>query len=123
MGYGRRRVSAGVADAPRHHRPHDWTQVFTFGGQRVLDPRRVLAVTAGTNQTLRGQALQALREDVGRDAFRRVQKLRVATPATHQIADDQHVYTDDFNTEEPRPDVSALRNRALVIKFNRLFRL
>jgi Domain of unknown function (DUF5916)/Carbohydrate family 9 binding domain-like len=33
------------------------------------------------------------------------------------------VYTDDFNTEELRPDVSSLCNRALVIKFNRLFRL
>ena len=33
------------------------------------------------------------------------------------------VYTDDYNTEEPRPDVTSLRNRALVIKFNRLFRL
>ncbi|HEX8030655.1 MAG TPA: DUF5916 domain-containing protein, partial [Vicinamibacterales bacterium] len=33
------------------------------------------------------------------------------------------VYTDDFNTEELRPDVSSLRNRAFVIKFNRLFRL
>jgi hypothetical protein len=33
------------------------------------------------------------------------------------------VYTDDFNTEELRPDVTALRNRALVIKFNKLFRL
>jgi hypothetical protein len=32
------------------------------------------------------------------------------------------VYTDDFDTEA-RPDVTALRNRALVIKFNRLFRL
>jgi hypothetical protein len=33
------------------------------------------------------------------------------------------VYTDDFNTEELRPDVTSLRNRAWVIKFNRLFRL
>ena len=33
------------------------------------------------------------------------------------------VYTDDYNTEELRPDVTALRNRALVIKVNRLFRL
>jgi hypothetical protein len=33
------------------------------------------------------------------------------------------VYTDDFNTDELRPDVTSLRNRALVIKFNRLFRL
>jgi hypothetical protein len=33
------------------------------------------------------------------------------------------VYTDDYNTEELRPDVTALRNRAFVIKFNRLFRL
>jgi hypothetical protein len=33
------------------------------------------------------------------------------------------VYTDDFNTEELRPDVTALRNRAFVVKFNRLFRL
>jgi hypothetical protein len=33
------------------------------------------------------------------------------------------VYTDDYNTEELRPDVSTLRNRAFVIKFNRLFRL
>ena len=33
------------------------------------------------------------------------------------------VYTDDFNTEELRPNVTALRNRAWVIKFNRLFRL
>jgi hypothetical protein len=33
------------------------------------------------------------------------------------------VYTDDFNTEERRPDVTALRNRALVIKFNRLLRM
>jgi hypothetical protein len=33
------------------------------------------------------------------------------------------VYTDDFNTDETRPDVTALRNRAWVIKFNRLFRL
>ena len=33
------------------------------------------------------------------------------------------VYTDDFNTEELRPDVTSLRNRAFVIKFNRLFRL
>lgn len=32
------------------------------------------------------------------------------------------VYTDDFDTES-RPDVTALRNRAFVIKFNRLFRL
>jgi hypothetical protein len=32
------------------------------------------------------------------------------------------VYTDDYNTEELRPDVTSLRNRALVIKFNRLFR-
>ncbi|HYB93565.1 MAG TPA: DUF5916 domain-containing protein, partial [Vicinamibacterales bacterium] len=43
------------------------------------------------------------------------------------------VYTDDYNTEDVRPegpagtalarDLTALRNRALVIKFNRLFRL
>ena len=33
------------------------------------------------------------------------------------------VYTDDFNTGELRPDVTALRNRAFVIKFNKLFRL
>jgi hypothetical protein len=33
------------------------------------------------------------------------------------------VYTDDYNTEEQRADVTALRNRAFVIKFNRLFRL
>jgi hypothetical protein len=33
------------------------------------------------------------------------------------------VYTDDYNTEEARPDFTSLRNRALVIKFNRLFRL
>ena len=33
------------------------------------------------------------------------------------------VYTDDFNTEELRPDITSLRNRALVVKFNRLFRL
>jgi hypothetical protein len=33
------------------------------------------------------------------------------------------VYTDDYNTDELRPDVTSLRNRALVIKFNRLFRL
>jgi hypothetical protein len=32
------------------------------------------------------------------------------------------VYTDDFDTEA-RPDVTALRNRAFVLKFNRLFRL
>ena len=32
------------------------------------------------------------------------------------------VYTDDFDTDT-RPDVAALRNRALVVKFNRLFRL
>ena len=33
------------------------------------------------------------------------------------------VYTDDFNTDELRPNVASLRNRAWVIKFNRLFRL
>ena len=33
------------------------------------------------------------------------------------------VYTDDYNTEELRPDVTSLRNRAFVVKFNRLFRL
>jgi hypothetical protein len=33
------------------------------------------------------------------------------------------VYTDDFNTDELRPNVTSLRNRAWVIKFNRLFRL
>ena len=33
------------------------------------------------------------------------------------------VYTDDYNTEELRPNVPALRNRAFVIKINRLFRL
>ena len=33
------------------------------------------------------------------------------------------VYTDDFNTDELRPSVTSLRNRAWVIKFNRLFRL
>jgi hypothetical protein len=33
------------------------------------------------------------------------------------------VYTDDYNTDELRPEVTSLRNRALVIKFNRLFRL
>ena len=33
------------------------------------------------------------------------------------------VYTDDYNTDEQRPDVTALRNRAFVLKFNRLFRL
>jgi len=33
------------------------------------------------------------------------------------------VYTDDYNTDELRPDVSTLRNRAFVIKFNKLFRL
>jgi len=32
------------------------------------------------------------------------------------------VYTDDFDTEA-RPEVTALRNRAFVVKFNRLFRL
>ena len=31
------------------------------------------------------------------------------------------VYTDDYNSEAPR-DVTALRNRALVVKINRLFR-
>ena len=33
------------------------------------------------------------------------------------------VYTDDFNTDETRPNVTALRNRGWVIKFNRLFRV
>jgi hypothetical protein len=33
------------------------------------------------------------------------------------------VYTDDYNTDEQRPDVTSLRNRAFVVKFNRLFRL
>jgi hypothetical protein len=33
------------------------------------------------------------------------------------------VYTDDFNTEALRPTVTSLRNRAWVVKFNRLFRL
>jgi hypothetical protein len=33
------------------------------------------------------------------------------------------VYTDDYNTDEQRPDIASLRNRAFVIKFNRLFRL
>ena len=33
------------------------------------------------------------------------------------------VYTDDYNTAELRPDVTSLRNRAFVIKFNKLFRL
>jgi hypothetical protein len=33
------------------------------------------------------------------------------------------VYTDDFNTDENRPNVTALRNRGWVVKFNRLFRL
>lgn len=32
------------------------------------------------------------------------------------------VYTDDFDTE-PRPNLDSLRNRAFVVKFNRLFRL
>lgn len=32
------------------------------------------------------------------------------------------VYTDDFDTE-PRPNVVSLRNRAFVVKFNKLFRL
>ena len=32
------------------------------------------------------------------------------------------VYTDDFDTD-PRPNVEPLRNRAFVVKFNRLFRL
>ena len=32
------------------------------------------------------------------------------------------VYTDDFDTEA-RPGVPSLRNRAFVVKFNRLFRL
>ena len=31
------------------------------------------------------------------------------------------VYTDDYDTEAPR-EVAALRNRALVVKDNRLFR-
>ena len=33
------------------------------------------------------------------------------------------VYTDDYNTDEQRPDITSLRSRAFVIKFNRLFRL
>jgi len=32
------------------------------------------------------------------------------------------VYTDDFDTD-PQPNVVSLRNRAFVVKFNRLFRL
>ena len=32
------------------------------------------------------------------------------------------VYTDDYNTD-PRANAVALRNRAIVVKFNRLFRL
>jgi len=32
------------------------------------------------------------------------------------------VYTDDYDTN-PRPDLASLRNRAFVVKFNRLFRL
>jgi len=32
------------------------------------------------------------------------------------------VYTDDYDSN-PRPDVASLRNRAFVVKFNRLFRL
>jgi hypothetical protein len=32
------------------------------------------------------------------------------------------VYTDDFDTDA-RPDITSLRNRAFVLKFNRLFRL
>jgi hypothetical protein len=31
--------------------------------------------------------------------------------------------TDDYNTDEQRPDFTSLRNRAFVVKFNRLFRL
>jgi uncharacterized protein DUF5916 len=33
------------------------------------------------------------------------------------------VYTDDYNTERQHADVESLRNRAFVLKFNRLFRL
>ncbi len=33
------------------------------------------------------------------------------------------VYTDDYNTEANHPSATALRNRAFVVKFNRLFRL
>ena len=32
------------------------------------------------------------------------------------------VYTDDYNTDTLRPDADSLRNRALVVKVNRLFR-
>jgi len=32
------------------------------------------------------------------------------------------VYTDDYDSN-PRPDIASLRNRAFVVKFNRLFRL
>ena len=32
------------------------------------------------------------------------------------------VYTDDYDSD-PRPNAVALRNRAFVVKFNRLFRL
>lgn len=32
------------------------------------------------------------------------------------------VYTDDYDSD-PRPNIISLRNRAFVVKFNRLFRL
>ena len=38
----RRRVAAGMPDAPIHHGPHDRPEVFALGGQLVFDPRRVL---------------------------------------------------------------------------------
>ena len=87
--YGRRKPAASVTDSPVDHCLDDRSEIFAFGGQLIVDARRVFAVADGFDDARPLEAFQAIGKRVGRNAFLRFDELREAMLATHQVANHQ----------------------------------
>src|SRR6185312_3825957 len=72
--------------APAYKREQHVAQGLALGGKRVGVAHRALLVGRADDDSGSFQTLEALREDVGRNMFRRVRELAVRALAVQQIA-------------------------------------
>src|SRR6185437_3354450 len=75
-----------VPFAPAHEREQHAAQVLALGRQRVGVAHRALLIRRAADDACRFEALEAIREDVGGDAFGRIHELAVGALAMQQIA-------------------------------------
>jgi hypothetical protein len=64
-----------VSLAPSDQFAQNWQQVAAAGGDDILVARRTLLVAPPLDEAAAFEALQTLRQDVGRDLFRRREKI------------------------------------------------